>query len=201
MSADPLARRRSALDGHVVPGRHGASEPAEPGVVLAERPPAALVQVNGVADPEALAGLLARLCAEGAARPRRGVSGEGGELLWTGAEQWWLVFRGHAMSAGEVRELLDAPDATTLDLGHARTCIRVSGPMARELLAKGCPLDVDGLDAGDCASTRLGPYNVVLYCRPGGDFDLHVFRSFGLALWEWLLDEAAEFGCEVRHGE
>ena len=201
MSADSCRSRRSALDGHVEAGRHGALDVGEPGVMLEECRPAALVQVNGVADPEALAGLLARLGVDGVAQPRRGVSGEGGDLLWTGADQWWLVSREREMDAGEVRELAGAPDATTLDLGHARTALRVSGPMARELLAKGCPLDVDGLEAGDCASTRLGPFNIVLYCRAGDCFDLYVFRSFGLAMWEWLADEAAEFGYAVRRGD
>ena len=198
MSADSSPERRSALDGRVKTGRYGALDAGEPGVVLEERRPAALVQVNGVADPGALASLLALLGVEGVPRPRHGVSGEGGDLLWTGADQWWLVGREREIGADEVRELVGLPDATALDLGHARTALRVSGPMARELLAKGCPLDVEGLEAGDCASTRLGPFNIVLYCRALACFDLYVFRSFGLAMWEWLADEAAEFGHEVR---
>lgn len=201
MSAGGVPGRRSALDGHVAPGRHGVAGNGEPGVIIEECRPAALVQVNGVADPGALSGVLSSLGAGGEARPRRGSSGEKGEVLWTGAGQWWVVCRNREAGAGEVLALIEAPDATTLDLGHARTALRVSGPMARELLAKGCPLDVDALETGDCASSRLGPFNVVLYCRAAASFDLYVFRSFGLAMWEWLVDEAAEFGCEVRAGD
>ena len=201
MSADGVRTRRSALDGYVEPGRHGAMESGVPGVLIEECRLAALVQVNGVSDPGALAGVLSRLGAEGAACPRRGLTGEHGDLLWTGADQWWVVCRDREEDADEVRALVAAPDATTLDLGHARTVLRVSGPMARELLAKGCPLDVDALEAGDCASSRLGPFNIVLYCRAPASFDLYVFRSFGLAMWEWLVDEAAEFGCEVRRSD
>ena len=203
MSARDVAGRRSALDGHVEPARHGLSGKGDPGVTIEERRPAALVQVNGVAEPGALSGLLSSLGlgAAGEAGPRRGSSGEGGEVLWTGAGQWWVVCRVREVSADEVLALIGTPDATTLDLGHARTALRVSGPMARELLAKGCPLDVDGMKAGDCASSRLGPFNVVFFCRATASFDLYVFRSFGLAMWEWLIDEAAEFGCEVRAGD
>ena len=201
MSGDLACGRRSALVGHVEPGRHGAPEAAGPSVVLEERRPAALVQVNGAADPGALGRALTSLGLEGAPRLNRAVRGEGVDLLWTGAEQWWLVFGGCDMSAGEVRELVADPDVTATDLGHARTVLRVSGPMAHELLAKGCPLDVEGLEEGDCASTRLGPFNVVVHCRGGACFDLYVFRSFGLAMWEWLADEAAEFGYEVCGGD
>lgn len=201
MSARGVPGRRSALEGQVAPGYHGPSGNGDPGVVIEECRPAALVQVNGVADTGALSGVLASLGAGGEACPRRGSSGEKGEVLWTGAGQWWVVCRDREAGADEVLALIEAPDATTLDLGHARTALRVSGPMARELLAKGCPLDVDALEAGDCASSRLGPFNIVLYCRAAASFDLYVFRSFGLAMWEWLVDEAAEFGCEVRVGD
>lgn len=201
MSAGGAPGRRSALDGHVEPARHGPSGNGAPGVIIEERRPAALVQVNGVSDPGALAGVLSSLGAGSEARPRRGASGENGDLLWTGADQWWVVCRDREPGADEVLALIETPDATTLDLGHARTVVRVNGPMARDLLAKGCPLDVDGLEAGDCASSRLGPFNIVLYCRAADSFDLYVFRSFGLAMWEWLVDEAAEFGCEVRVGD
>ena len=192
---------RSALEGHVESGRHGASDGQECGVVMEEVCPRALVQVNGVPNPGSLAGALSRFGIEGDPQPRRALAGESGDVLWTGADQWWLVDREREMGAGEARNLCSETNATALDLGHARTVLRVGGPMARELLAKGCPLDIDGLEVGSCAPARLGPFSVVLHCRAEACFDLYVFRSFGLAMWEWLVDEAAEFGCEVRRGD
>ena len=197
--SDPAPR--SALEDHVEPGRHGASDVGERGVVLEELHPRALVQLNGVSEPGSLAGARSRFGIEGAPRPRRGLAGDSGDLLWTGADQWWLVDREREMSASEARELCGATDATALDLGHSRTVVRASGRMARDLLAKGCPLDVDGLEAGFCAPTRLGPFSVLLHCRAADCFEVYVFRSFGLAMWEWLIDEAAEFGFEVRRAD
>ena len=191
----------SALEGHLESGRYGASDSDNPGVVLEEILPGALVQLNGVSDAGSLAGVLSRLGISGTPQPRSSLAGESGDLLWTGAGQWWVVEREREMSAADAHELCRAVDATVLDLGHARTVVRVGGPMARDLLAKGCPLDVDGLEAGYCAPTRLGPFSVVLHCRAEACFDLYVFRSFGLAMWEWLADEAAEFGYEVRRGD
>ena len=187
--------RRSALHGHLKAGRHGAGSPD---VVLVERRPAVLVQLNGVRDPEALGRALSPLGLAGGLQSRRATAGERADLLWTGAGQWWVAGREPGLSAPALRELVGDPEVTATDLGHARTVVRASGPKARELLAKGCPLDVDGLAASDCAPTRLGPFSVVLHCRAAQSFDLYVFRSFGLALWEWLCDEAAEFGYEIR---
>ena len=198
MSTNSDRAGRSALEGHLEPGRYGASNGDESAVVLEEVRPAAMVQLNGVSEPKWLAGVRSRLGIDGDPQPRRALVGETGDLLWTGADQWWLVDREREMDAGEARTLCRAPDVTVTDLAHARTVVRVDGPMARELLAKGCPLDVDGLEAGYCAPTRLGPFSVVLHCRAERCFDLYVFRSFGLAMWEWLADEAAEFGYEVR---
>ena len=149
------------------PGRYGASGSGGPGVALEEVLPRALVQLNGISNPDSLAGVLSRLGIAGTPKPRLGLAGESGDLLWTGADQWWVVEREREMSAADARELCAADDATALDLGHARTVVRVDGPMARDLLAKGCPLDVDGLEAGFCAPTRLGPFSVVLHCRTG----------------------------------
>ena len=194
-------RGLSALEGHVEAGRHGASLSEEPGVVLEEMLPGAVVQLNGVSEPDLLVGVLSRIGVEGSPQPRRGLAGEHGDLLWTGADQWWIVEWERETDAADARALCGAGDVTALDLGHARTVVRMAGPMVREVLAKGCSLDVDGLESGFCGQTRLGPFSIVLHCRSGGCFDIYVFRSFGLAMWEWLADEAAEFGYEIRGGD
>ena len=45
-----------------------------------------------------------------------------------------------------------------------------------------------------------GPLNVQIVKSADEEFRLHVFRSFGLAMWEMLRDEAAEFGGEIVPG-
>ena len=194
-------RGLSALAGHVEAGRYGASVSEEPGVVLEEVLPGAVVQLNGVSGSGSLGDVLSRLGISGTPKPRCALAGEHGDLLWTGADQWWIVEWKRETSAADARDLCGADDVTALDLGHARTVVRVAGPKAREVLAKGCSLDVDGLETGFCGQTRLGPFSIVLHCRSGNRFDLYVFRSFGLAMWEWLADEAAEFGYEIRRGD
>ena len=75
--------------------------------------------------------------------------------------------------------------------------MRVSGPAATDLLAKLCPIDVEAMRTGDSAATLAGPFNVQVVKTGDEELRLYVFRSLGLAMWEMLQDEAAEFGGEI----
>ena len=190
--------RLSALHGHVQPGTFGAEGPGRPGVTLQEQRSVALMQINGT-PPGAVLEQVLKPLALTAPSVNHAAIGETAQILWTGADQW-LVASSDLPPEALLEALAGASQETSMtftDLSHARTVVRVGGTMARELLAKGCPLDVDALEPGDCASSLLGPFSIVLHCRDRGEFDTYVFRSFGLAMWEWLTDEAAEFGYEV----
>ena len=75
--------------------------------------------------------------------------------------------------------------------------MQVSGAAAADLLAKLCPIDIEAMRTGESAATLAGPFNVQVVKAGDEEFRLYVFRSFGLAMWEMLLDEAAEFGGEI----
>lgn len=183
----------SALSGVARSGRHGANAGAEPGVRLAEVCPAAVLQVHGAGAATApVAGTVPPA-------PGRASRGATADFLWNGPGDWLAVSA--SQGPADLRAGLEADlgaDATVTDLGHARTVVRVAGPAARDLLAKGCPLDVDRMQADDSAATLLGPFAVHIDCRGDAGFDVYGPRSFGLALWEWLCDEAEEFGLEAR---
>ena len=193
--------RRSALEGHYRIGRFGARAEDAPGVVLAECRPRSMVQVNGTPEPGVLAGALGAPDADVA--PNRTFDAGAVRYAWNGPGQWLAESAEHG--PGELSEHVEgglrAHGASTTDLGHARTVVRVSGPAATDLLAKLCPIDVEAMDAGDSAVTLAGPFNVQVVKTGDEEFRLYVFRSFGLAMWEMLLDEAAEFGGEIVPSE
>jgi sarcosine oxidase subunit gamma len=85
-----------------------------------------------------------------------------------------------------------------VDLSHARAVLRLEGGAVRDVLAKGCPLDVDGLATGDCAATVVGHFNVTLHCVGEGVVDVYVARSFAASFGEWVLNAGAEFGIDIR---
>ncbi len=196
--ADPL--RVSALESHVRPGRYGAAIDGTPGVVLQEWRPSAIVQINGAPDGKDFGQALGFLELEALPRPRRACPGKAATLLWNGPGRWLAVSADAppARFVNDFREALKGSDATITDLSHARSVVRITGPHACEVLLQGCPLDLELFGENDCAASLLGHLSVQLHGLGDGGFDVYGFRSFGVALWEWLVDASLEYGLEVR---
>ncbi len=196
----PDATRRSALAGLIHPGPQGAERDAGPGVVLRERHPTAICQVNGAPDEATLAARLAGLGIAGEPTPRRAWRGDAACLLWN-APGGWLAVSGSASPRdwlATLRAALADTDASVTDLSHGRTVVNVSGPCAAELMLKGCPLDIESMREDDSATSLHGALTVHIHCRGAAGFDLYVYRSFGRALWEQLEEGALEFGLLVE---
>lgn len=179
--------RRSALEQHYERGHFGATGADTSALVLSERRGLAMAQVNGAPADTGPAPL--------------GCTDEGDmTLLWTGPRQWFVV--SESLGAGELlaalTERLACSDATISDLSHARTVLRISGAAWRDLLAKGCPADIDAMVPGGCIASLLSHFTVVIHCVASESADVYVFRSFGASLWEWLCRGAEEFGFSVE---
>ena len=87
--------------------------------------------------------------------------------------------------------------ASISDQSDGRIIIRVSGPRARQTLAKGIPIDLDpaSFGPGDTALTAAGHINVQFWQLDAmPTFEFAVFRSFAAAFCEWLKEAGAEFG-------
>ena len=189
--------RRSALEGHYRIGRFGALPEDGPGVVLSEYRPRSMAQLNGAPEPGTLAEALGAPRADVA--PNRAFHAGAARYAWNGPGRW--LAESAEWRPGELIERIEAAlrphGASTTDLSHARTVLRVSGTASADLLAKLCPIDVEAMRTGDSAVTLAGPFNVQVVKTGDEAFRLYVFRSFGLATWEMLRDEAAEFGAEI----
>jgi sarcosine oxidase subunit gamma len=169
-----------------VQGRFGADK-GEPGVEFSLRHPASIVAIIARKGKEAeLAAAVAGLKAVG--------------VHWAGADQYYAVADGLGEGAlyRQLRESL-AGLASVSDQSHGRVIIRVAGPKVRELLAKGTPVDLhkDEFPLGQSAVTQMAHVGVHL-TRSGEDaFELSVFRGFAESFWEWLTQQAEEFGYQV----
>lgn len=194
---------RTALSDHPKRSLRTAGAGGLPGAVLEEQRPTAIAQINGAPEENRLGAALSFLALETVPEPRRACPGKGATLLWNGPGQWLAVTSATPAEdfVAGLRSALSESGATVTDLSHARTVIRLAGPKARDVLLKGCPLDLELFQMNDCASSLLGHLNVQLHCLGDQTFDLYVFRSFGLAMWEWLVDAALEYGVEMRPGE
>lgn len=190
-----MVERVSALAGHAAPTHFGLIGPEGPGVRLAERRLASIWLVAAWPGRLGQAGAAVARAAGIEAAPGPGASATGavGTCLRIEPLKWLLL--------GEreiARPVLDAADGTVLELGHARTVIHVSGRRAAELMARMVPLDLRPakFPEGSVASSALHHVGVAVLAR-GGGFDVLVPRSFGLAVWEVLVESAAQFGAEI----
>ena len=190
-----MVERVSALKGHYTPGDKGLLGPDGPGVILTERRPVSIWLIAAWPDRLRQTGAVAAEAAgvPMAPGPGRAVTGSAGLLMRT--EPLKCLF----VSDRETpRPPVAAEYGTVVDLGHARTVIRVEGPNWRDLMARMVPLDLreQTFPVDAVAASGLHHMGVTLH-RFGNGVDVYALRSFGLAVWEHLVHSAEQFGVRI----
>ncbi|WP_118134861.1 sarcosine oxidase subunit gamma [Oceanicella sp. SM1341] len=121
---------------------------------------------------------------------RRAESGPRGSVLWMSPDELMLICEaGEAAGiAAGITERLAGEHFLALDLSSARSRFRISGAGAREVLAKGAPVDLAprAFGPGDLRRTRLGSVAVAFWCTGPDMFELICFRSVADHVYEWL---------------
>ena len=161
---------------------------AEPFVALADLrvDPASGVQVRGAALPTT---------------PNTWVPAGDGRLVWLGPDEWLATSPGTAPEAleAELADVLRPVGGVAVDVSAQRIGLRIGGPRARQVLAKGCSIDLHPrvFVPGSSAQTTLGQAGVVLLALDGRDDDAEfavlVRSSFAGYLATWLLDAGLEY--------
>ena len=123
--------------------------------------------------------------------PNRAISNGDLTVLWHGPGQWLIVRPPAAPLADELARL-GGGDAAVVDLGHARTVLRLTGDAVRDILAKGTSIDLRPAHfaPGACALTALGKIGALLHAVAPATIDVYVPRSYARAFVEWLAHAA-----------
>ena len=199
-----MLERRSALAAHP---RHAdvvrfAAADGTLVAALSERRPLAIAQVSAFAPTvdEAAARLAGALPVASPA-PNRYTGDDRLRAGAIGPGIWQVVGApDHVPAATALRAALSGV-ATVVDLSHARTALRLSGPIAARALAQHCPLDLDpaAFAPGSVTSTRFDHLGITLARIGPADpvFELLVFRGYAEFVFEALLEGLAEFGAVV----
>jgi methylglutamate dehydrogenase subunit D len=199
-SSSSVIHRVSPLADIAVQGRFGADKGA-PGVTLSVRHPMSIVTITARKGQMAALGKAiedahkCRLPNVGASTGTAAIS-----FHWCGADQYYAIAEGRA--EGELyRELKTRLEglASCSDQSHGRVILRIAGPKARALLAKGTPVDLHPsvFGPGRSAVTQMAHVGVHLVQTGEDEFELSVFRGFSENFWEWLTEQAEEFGYQV----
>ena len=141
-------------------------------------------------------------------RPGRRRSRPNGALLiWSGPDQFLVSARRAAKSAMDTARSAFAGMASLSEQSDGRSLIRISGPRARDMLAKVCSLDLHPavFPVGAAAATSIDHTSVNLWRGKDADgeamFHLLVFSTFAESLWHTLLDFGAEYGIAIDAAE
>ena len=203
--SSPL-QAKSALAGIAVPGRYGRKD-GEPGIVVSERIGLGLATVAArKGQAEALKAAVAsaygvQLPASSRVAEGRDAQGSAVSFIGYGPGQWLAVSESFASEA-LARDLQDKLQglASISDQSGGRTVLRIGGRRAREVLAKGLPIDLDprAFPLGSAATSAISHMGVQIWQMDDTrSYDIAIFRSLSESFWRWLTASAAEFGYEV----
>jgi sarcosine oxidase, subunit gamma len=124
--------------------------------------------------------------------------------LWLGPDEWLVLGPPGAAPeiAGELEGALDGLLRSIVDVSANRVAIELSGPRTKEVLSKGCALDLHPRSwrPGMCAQTMLARAQVILHERSETTRIL-VRPSFADYLVDWLIDAAAPSPATAGAGE
>ncbi len=119
-------------------------------------------------------------------------------VLWLGPDEWLIVGEAGLQQRmiTQLNDALGSLRSSVIDVSDARTIFEISGTRSRELLAKGCSLDLHprAFHPGTCAQTNLAHANVIIQLldrKP--TWLLYVRISFADYLVSWLFDAMTRF--------
>jgi sarcosine oxidase, subunit gamma len=164
-------------------------------VTITAEPYVAMVDVRLPADVSGTELLGARL----PTTPNTWEANDAVRAIWLGPDEWLLTSTAHTPDelTGRVRETVRPLGGTVVDVSAQRIGVRLTGRRVRDVLAKGCSIDLHPrvFRAGSAVQSMLGLAAVVLIALDdyGTDYRVLVRSSFARYLAQWLTDAAAEF--------
>lgn len=171
----------------------------EGAVVLRESPFLTQVDLRGDPhDPRFLDGVEAALTIRPPVNANHvAVSGDL-RILWLGPDEWLIVGPEGEQDRirGDLEKTLAGRRHAVADVSAHRTVLEISGPRARDVLEKGCYLDLHprAFGPGRCLGTIIAKTQVLLeQTDDTPSYRLYVRASYARHLATWLLDAMAEY--------
>jgi sarcosine oxidase, subunit gamma len=169
-------------------------------VTLRETPPLTMVNLRVTPGSDAARRVAAALGTELPAA-NTVAPATAGAVLWLGPDESLVVADDGAAPA--VVGLLAGgvgAEGSVVDVSAARAGVDLSGPRARDVLEKGCSIDLHpaAFPPDACAQTLLARAGVILWHERAGAYRVLAGASFGDYLADWLIDAAAEYRKAAR---
>jgi len=194
--SEPFTRRHG-LEGLLT--EPGGSRQADPGASVTVRGDLGYVNVRGRASDASFVQSIEQ--AVGQPLPLEPNTSSFGQhkLFWLGPDEWAVVTpaSGAARLAKQLEEASQDRHVAVNDLSGGQIALELKGPNCRDLLAKGCPLDLHPavFSVGDCAQSGLAKASVLIALTDETPtFLVVVRRSFSDYLCRWLAHAGSDEG-------
>lgn len=190
----------SALRQVAKPGRFGATGPTP--LVIQERR-LSLVQVMTRKGREAeLQAAIRNAFGLDLPAPQRAATSAATTAIWIQPGMWMLSAPGHAEGAmARLVKEATGDAASIVDQTHGKTVLTLSGARARDVMAKGCRLDLHprAFKPGHSAVTQVAHIGCMLrQIDDTPSYEMLVPSSFAETFFGWLTHSAAEYGYEIK---
>ncbi len=132
-------------------------------------------------------------------KPNTVVDSERVQIVWVGPDEWQITAAEGAQTPLQERlqAALQGIHSAVVDVSDYYTTIRISGVRARDVLAKGCSLDLHPrvFGPGQCAGSLFLKATVrIVQVDDTPTYDLQVRWTFAEYLFEHLVRGAEEWG-------
>jgi len=121
-------------------------------------------------------------------------------ICWMSTDELLILcpYDGVADTLAKMHKLLGDTHSLAVDVSDARACLQVSGPNAREVMAKLAPVDLapEGFSVGMFRRTRLAQVAAAFWIVDAQTFQIVCFRSNAQYVFD-VLNVAAQSGSEV----
>lgn len=127
---------------------------------------------------------------------------KGNTVYWLREGQWLVITPPEKQRTlfEKAEKALKDMHSSIVDNSDGFTMLRLSGERARDILMKGCPLDIHPREfpAGSMAQTRIVHADVLLHHPEDDLFHIFVRNSFAEYLLRWIFDAGLEYGISVE---
>lgn len=118
-------------------------------------------------------------------------------IFWKAFDEWliWTEEEGQHKLVADLRAAMADLSKAVIDVSDYYHVIRIEGPLSRELLAKGCALDLHPQVFAEGQATGTGFHHATIFVtRQDTDtFDVMIRWSFADYLWRYFADGAREW--------
>ena len=116
-------------------------------------------------------------------------------ILWSGPSNWLLVSTKKDI-LNSVQKICDDKNFAVTDLSHSRAIIELKGNNSREVLKKGCPINLNEFNLNNCANSIFHGITITIdmISNDPETFRIFALRSFGESLHHSITDACLEDG-------